>query len=203
MNTDSFFELPPPPPMPKRPFTQPGWMRPRHVLGKAVPISFLHARTPKAAILVQHLTAFPNGFEFQVTAVCRLEAGIWDPMHGLAGFRGRPGQRGGEMSDEILRFGVQFSDGSKVTNLGPPMIGPTDKPGKGPMLMHMGGTGGGDVAEQNYWVWPLPPAGPLAFVAEWPKFGIALTRHEIDADVIREAARQAIELWPEAETSGN
>lgn len=100
------------------------------------------------------------------------------------------------MSDEILRFGLQFADGSKVTNLGPPMIGPTDRAQKGPMLMHMGGSGGGEVVEQMYWVWPLPPPGPLAFVCEWPKFGIELTRHEIDADLIRKASTQAIELWP-------
>lgn len=171
-------------------------MKPTFVLGHALPLTFLLARTPRAAVLVQHLTVFPNGFEFRVVAACRLEGEIWDPMHGLAGFRGRPGQRGGEMSDEILRFGLQFADGSKVTNLGPPMIGPTDRAQTGPMLMHMGGSGGGEVVEQMYWVWPLPPPGPLAFVCEWPKFGIELTRHEIDADLIRKASTQAIELWP-------
>ena len=36
------------------------------------------------------------------------------------------------MSDEILRFGIQFADGSKASSLRPPMIGPTDKTKKGP-----------------------------------------------------------------------
>ena len=101
------------------------------------------------------------------------------------------------MADEILRFGIQYADGSKATSLGPPMIGPQDKRPEGPILQHQGGGGGGTVATQRFWAWPLPPPGPLAFVCEWPKYAISLTRHEIDAGVIREAAKRAIELWPE------
>ena len=173
-------------------------MRPDDVLGEAVPINFVLARTPRAAVTVQHITAYPSGFEFEVGVAARLEGEIWDPMHGLAGFRGRPGQRGGEMADEILRFSIQYADGSKATSLGPPMIGPQDQQQKGPILQHQeGGGGGGTVATQRFWAWPLPPPGPLAFVCEWPKYAISLTRHEIDADVIREAAKRAIELWPE------
>jgi hypothetical protein len=177
-------------------------MRPEHVLGEAVPLNVLLARTPKAAVKVQHITAFPTGFEFQLVAHCRIEGELWDPMHGLAGFRGRPHGRGSPTDDEILRFGIQFSDGSKVTSLGPPMIGPTDKAQKGPMLMHSGGSSGGSVAEQTFWVWPLPPPGPLTFVCEWPKYGIRETRYEIDANLIREAAKRATELWPDQDSSG-
>ena len=171
-------------------------MRPDNILGEPVAINLLLARSPKAAVSVQHVTAFPTGFEFRVVARCRLDGELWDPMHGLAGFRGRPGVTGGEMSDEILRFGIQFADGSKATSLGPPMIGPSDKTQKGPILQHGGGSSGGPVAEMTFWVWPLPPAGPLVFVCEWPKYRIPLTRKEIDAGLIRDAAKLAIELWP-------
>jgi hypothetical protein len=37
-------------------------------------------------------------------------------------------------------------------------------------------------------VWPLPPPGPLVFACEWPAAGMALTRHEIDAQPILDAA---------------
>lgn len=191
-----FFEPPPPPPPPPAPYQRPKWMRPDNILGVPVPINLLLARSPKAAVSVQHITAFPTGFEFRVVARCRIEGELWDPMHGLAGFRGRPGVRGGEMSDEILRFGIQFADGSKATSLGPPIIGPRDQAQKGPILQHGGGASGGPVAEMTFWVWPLPPAGPLVFVCEWPKYRIALTRKEIDAGLIRDAAKLAIELWP-------
>ena len=154
-------------------------MRPDDVLGEAVPINFVLARTPRAAVTVQHITAYPTGFEFDVVVAARIEGEIWDPMHGLGGFRGRPGQPGGEMADEILRFGIQYADGSKATSLGPPMIGPQDKRPEGPILQHQGGGGGGTVMTQRFWAWPLPPPGPLAFVCEWPKYGVPLTRHEI------------------------
>lgn len=185
-------------------------MRPDNILGEAVAINFVLARTPRVAVTVRHITAFPTGFEFEVVAAARVEGEVWDPMHGLAGFRGGPGQRGGEMWEEILRFGIQYADGSKATSVGPPMIGPgtsqtvsftgpQDERKQGAMLVPQGGSSGGAVATQRFWAWPLPPPGPLAFVCEWPKYNVALTRHEIDADVIREAAKRAIELWPESD----
>lgn len=201
MTAFAFFEPPPPPPTPPAPSRRPNWMRPEHILGEPVPINFLLARSSTAAVKVQHLTAFPAGFEFQVVIHMRSTGEVWDPMHGLQGFRGRPGARYGELSDEHLRFGIQFADGSKATNLGPPMIGPTDEKSKGPMLQPSGGSAGGSVAQTTFWVWPLPPSGPLTFVCEWPKYGIPLTRHPVNADLIREAAQRAIELWPENEAS--
>ena len=192
-----FFEPPPPPHGPPPHYRRPKWMKPDNVLGEPVPITVLMARSAKAAVQVGHITAYHNGFEFRVVAHCRLQAEIWDPMHGLAGLRGRPGQRGGEMDAEILRFGIRWSDGSKATNLGPPMVGPTDQEPKGPMLQHGGGSSGGSVAEQAYWSWPLPPPGGLAFVCEWPKWEVPLTEKEIDASLILDAANQAVELWPD------
>src|SRR5207302_657061 len=82
---------PPPPPPPPEPYRRPTWMRPDDVLGEAVPINFVLARTPRAAVTVQHITAYPTGFEFDVVVAARIEGEIWDPMHGLGGFRGRPG----------------------------------------------------------------------------------------------------------------
>src|SRR6202158_5882260 len=106
-------------------------MRPDNILGQPVAINLLLALSPKAAVSVQHVTAFPTGFEFRVVARCRGDGELWDPMHVLAGLRGRRGVRGGEMSDEILRFAIEFADGSKATSIGPPMIGPSDKTQKG------------------------------------------------------------------------
>jgi hypothetical protein len=47
----------------------------------------------------------------------------------------------------------------------------------------------------EHWVWPLPPAGPFAFVCEWPGRGIAESRAEIDAGMILEAAGRALTFW--------
>ena len=51
----------------------------------------------------------------------------------------------------------------------------------------------------RWWAWPLPPAGPLEFVCEWPPFGIAESRTGIDAQLILDAARRSVRLWPEDE----
>ena len=51
----------------------------------------------------------------------------------------------------------------------------------------------------RWWTWPLPPAGPLEFVCEWPAFGIAESRAVIDAQLILGAAARSIQLWSENE----
>jgi hypothetical protein len=59
-----------------------------------------------------------------------------------------------------------------------------------------GGHGGGRQSRQEFWVWPLPPPGPVAFVCEWPSYGIPESRVEVEAASIRAAASKAIEIWP-------
>jgi hypothetical protein len=49
----------------------------------------------------------------------------------------------------------------------------------------------------DLWVHPLPPDGPVTFVASWPRYGITEIRADLDGTAIREAARQAVVLWPE------
>jgi hypothetical protein len=51
---------------------------------------------------------------------------------------------------------------------------------------------------RTYWVWPLPPAGPMTFVCEWTAFGIRETRTEVDTKLILDAAAQSIKLWPDS-----
>ena len=63
----------------------------------------------------------------------------------------------------------------------------------GPSLVTRGGHGGGLSYEFGYWLWPLPPAGPLRFACTWPD---EETIAELDAP-IRDAAARAVELWPD------
>jgi hypothetical protein len=134
-----FFEpaAPPPDAPDGRPGVHP--QRPENLMGTAVPLNLLLARTSTAAVRVQHVIAFPAGFEFEVVAQFRSADRPWDPMHGLAGLRGRPGDEYGVLSEEHLRIGIQFADGRKATNVGPPMWFVPDG-SEGPML-HPGGGG--------------------------------------------------------------
>jgi hypothetical protein len=113
----------------------------------------------------------------------------WHPFH-------RPRQ-GSELPPEILRLGVQFADGAKATNLGMPFFpqGPDERP-RGPILMPRGGGGGGRRWDVSFWLWPLPPRGQLTLVCEWPARAVELTRVEIDAGTLIEAAERAAPLWP-------
>lgn len=80
--------------------------------------------------------------------------------------------------------------------------GEEDAPPEGPVLSPSGGGGGGGGRwHHGFWCWPLPPPGPLVFVCAWPAAEIAETQSEIDSALIRDAAGELIELWPEANDS--
>jgi hypothetical protein len=84
---------------------------------------------------------------------------------------------------------VQFADGSKATNTAGFHHGP--EPPSGPIMQAGAGGGGGGSWRETLWVWPLPPPRPLVLVCEWPALGIPLTRCEIDAQPILDAATRA------------
>lgn len=129
-----------------------------------------------------------------------------DPFEPPLGHAHRRMRRGRELPPELLRFGVQFSDGRKATNVGgsfPWDYGPdADEEPPGPILSQRGGGGGNGNWEWEFWLWPMPPAGPLAFVVEWPAEQIELTRHEVDAALFLNAAAESEALWPESRSTG-
>ncbi len=105
---------------------------------------------------------------------------------------------GGPMgsTEDRLRFGVEFSDGRKATNLGPRR--PTDE--SPPINLGMGGGGGGSGTK---WWSPTPtgsatrcpPAGPITIAVAWPHFHIPEKSVQFDAAAIIEAATRAEQLW--------
>lgn len=98
-----------------------------------------------------------------------------------------------------LRFGVLLADGRRVTTLdGHPWPAPTEGPPR-PTLQLRGGGGGGFHYQVELHLSQLPPEGPMQLVAEWPDQGVPETRTEIDATVLRAAAAEAVEIWPESE----
>lgn len=160
------------------------------MLGAAVPIRLVLARTGNVVVAITNGTAYPTGFQFTVDVRCREPQWGNDPFE--MPFHPR---RRGKASSKELRLGIQLSDGRKATSLdGFPR--PREE-SSGPVLVQGGGGGGGRSWTWRFWLYPLPPAGPLAFVCEWPAEDIELTRHEIDAGLVREAGERADVLWEE------
>jgi hypothetical protein len=190
----SFFEAPPPPPEPERHVRTP-WDGPaNNVLGIVVPVNLVLAQSPRAVVTLGSITAYPDGFEFDYLIRSMDEAlGQSLPEH-VHRRRADPG-----LPDDLFRFGIEFADGTRLTTLESrlPFGGGETR---GPAMVPRGGGGSYERWEGNWWVTPLPPAGRLEFVCEWPAAGIALTRAEIDASAVLDAATRAITLW-EADSS--
>ncbi|HEX3808009.1 MAG TPA: hypothetical protein VHV52_14655 [Gaiellaceae bacterium] len=195
----SFFEPPPAlPEPPERPPT-PEWVgAPDNVRPEPFPLAETLVRTDAVFIQVYAGLAFPKGFEFSFQLVRReARQGRHDnPIHSW-----HEVQRGGELEPEQLRFGIQDAAGGKATVFGR-RFPPREDPPTGPILSPNGGGGGMHRYDMRFWVWPIPPPGPFAFVVEWPSEGVELTRVEIDSEPIREAAARAEELWPGGPDAG-
>lgn len=192
-----FFEAPPPEPQTDAEEAEgPIWFQPpRGVLPCAVPLAEIIARNETVAIGIAGALAYNTGFELQfIVALAGKAAGWLDPFD----YHHRLDPDEGELSPELLRLGIEYADGRKAMNTNPrwPELDEDDADESSPTMVEHGG--GGDEREwrQFFWCWPLPPAGPLQLVCEWPSMEIPLTRHEIDAQPILDAAARTQVVFP-------
>jgi hypothetical protein len=168
----------------------PPWAEaPATVVPATVALDLLLARTPDWAVWIGDASVTPAGIAFTLTVLGRLAP--VDP-HAL-----HPRMDGG--SPASPRFGVGFADGRKAV-AGNRRFGhelPTGDADREIALLPRNGSGGGRRWSQTFWLWPLPPPGPLTFALSWPAQGVDETIVEIDAGPIRAAAARAVELWPD------
>lgn len=169
-----------------------------------MPIELVLARNERAAVAVTKIGAYLEGFDFEVLVLINDGEDELDPN--VIGHPSRPGRGRRDEQHEMLRFGIEFADGSRVTNL---PAGPrhrhlfdSDAPPTGPVMQQRGGGGGGGEWRQRFWVWPLPPVGPLAFACEWPAAAIEFTRVEVDAQLVIDAAARAQQIFERTEATG-
>lgn len=195
------FEFAPPPPevMPDMTeYAMPPWFgAPRNWLPGIAPIQSVVARSDDAVVMIAAVSAYPTGFGFRLISRVRQQGQSFE--HDAMIPPWQMGQQGdGTLPDGLLRFAFIFADGSSASSIsGPEMWNPTGGEPAGPVLMQGGGGGGGGDYAWDYWCWPLPPAGVIRVVCEWPKHGFARVVTELDADAIRVAAGQAEQLWPD------
>lgn len=197
---NDFFEAPPPQPETRVEEAEgPVWFQPpRGVLPCAVPLAEVIARNDQVAIGIAGALAYTTGFELKFIVILARTAardlGDLDPFD----YRHRGGQRDGELSPEMLRLGIEYSDGRKSMNTNPrwPEFDEDEEDESKPTMIEHDGGGGEREWRQSVWCWPLPSPGPLQLVCEWPSMEIPLTRHEIDAQLILDAAERAQEVFP-------
>jgi hypothetical protein len=174
----------------------PAWLGPAHnVLPGITPVQLIVARTDETVVGVAGIQAYPAGFSF--TLSLRLRNLSAQEEQRLPYLFDSTDPEDDPLAGDFLRFGVQFADGRKATTLENPRYDAEGPEPDRPVLREHGGGGGGTAWDMEYWLWPLPPAGPFAFVCEWPARGIAESRAEIDAAAILEAAGSAVILWPD------
>jgi hypothetical protein len=185
-----FFRRAPGPP-PRRPRLQTSepdpWDPPQTEFPGIVPINtLLFDRSERAAIAITGMSAYPNGFEFSVTRLIQPGTPGWDEDP-VPSARGEP-----FAAHRPFDISVQLSDGRTVVS-GRPQgdCEPTE-----PFLRPRGGGGTSHYNQSRWWAWPLPPSGPLKFICQWPTLGITETRVSMDAQLILDAARRSVQLWP-------
>ena len=181
------------PPFRPAPSKHQPWMGPPPgFVGGWIPWQVVLAATSDVYVALNCFAAFPTGLSFDMVA------------------RIRPGARPRERTNTFMllgmdagfRFEVAFSDGRKaeahpMAILEMPSATRPDTP-----LLSAVGPGGGDVRQSrmSFWLWPLPPPGPITWVLSWEEQGVPEQRITLDASEIVSAAGQARQLWEE---SGN
>jgi hypothetical protein len=188
----SFFESIPEPPLPPSEWHRhPAWLRPDGVIPGVAPAALSLIRTDEVAVAISGLRAYPNGFEFTVHARVRYEDLPWgeSPTESIADKRTR------QAPEKALRLGVLYADGRRAATTHAE-IG-VEASGEHLTFFEVGRNGTDRQWNGDFWVHPLPPDGPVAFVASWLLYWVAETRAELDSSVIHEAAGRAVILWPD------
>jgi hypothetical protein len=164
---------------------------PENEVPAAVPVSALLARTDSSALTLTGVQVFSTGIAFTIGLRCRPEAlPAGEADLGSLLWRGRRGP------ETELLVGVEFADGRRTSNLlGRHRTGPPDGP---EALVFNQGSGSGQqlTVEQEWWLSPLPPAGPLRVVVRCDLLGLGETSTELDGAAIRAAAEGVVVLWP-------
>jgi hypothetical protein len=189
----SFFTPPPPPAEAPERSPRPPWIGPpENELGVAVAAGAVLVRRADLAIAVTDFRSYSSGIAGRLIVRLRERdpgGRMMHPMHLMMRTRGA---KPDELPDELLRFGIEFPDGRRATTI-------DNRPGRDEppeiVLMQRGGGGGGNGWEFGFWIWPLPPEGPLTVAVEWPSESVELTTSQLDAAPLLAAASQSEALW--------
>jgi hypothetical protein len=148
--------------------------------------SFVLARTDDVAVAVRSITAHSDGLRLSVLVLFADEQRAEDLDWAMQDYSRSPGR---------FRLGCAFSDGRRATT------GRSDSPD-----VEVPGTASAHLLllssratpltwSGDYWLWPLPPEGPLVLGCRWPDRRIPETLGQLDAGPLRTAAATARPVW--------
>ena len=156
-------------------------------IGGPLTLALLVGKSDRAAVIVRDAVAYTQGVSLTVETISP-DAELLGAQFGL---RERMSER--SLPPEFMRLGVEYSDGTRATNL---PFGIADyKPGA--VFLRTSGHGGNGRVRWGYWLSPLPTKDPFTFACEWPHAGIELTLTPLDVTQLTEAASKSRDLWPE------
>ena len=182
-----------------RTFPVPRWMDPPAVLPGLLDDVLVLAHTDVAAVAISGFAGYPTGFEFSLRLLLHREEPFGRPIEPsieMHRWRGRSDAA----PPEFPRLSVRFADGTVISNLDRlPFDEPAAEPAT-PLLVETP-RGVSDRRQRrhelSYWVWRLPPPGPVTFTCQWPAVEIRDAQAQIDASRILDAAARSIDPWPD------
>jgi hypothetical protein len=181
---------------------QPEWFGPPSgELGASVPLASVIGRSERGVVALSHAVAYSTGVVFEFVGQARglTSAETHRLFHEQQmGAFGPPE----DIPDGFLRIGLELPGGGRVSNLGraPFARRSAAEAPTAPVFVQHGGGGGqssddGVSLSADYWLWPLPEKGDLRVSCEWPIVGIPLGTVVLDAERIRVASANTIQLW--------
>lgn len=179
------------------------WEAPEDELPALLPVSEILAVNDHVAIAVLGVAVYRDGVQFRLERRLRR--------------RGMPRREWSALCEEFmehtpyggptdhagrLRFGVLLGSGERAFDDRAAFFGgadPSTEP-EGHVLSRWqrggGGSGSTYSSSDHLWLWPLPPAGPIELVVQWPSLGIDETRMTVDGGALADLAAQARPYWP-------
>lgn len=161
---------------------------PQDEIGELAMACFELARAGEVVVAVRGVTAYSDGLHLAVVVLFADEQRAEDLTATLRDFGRSPGR---------FRLGCRFSDGRTATagSRESPEVELPEPSDTDPQLLLLDSAVSALMWTAGYWLWPLPPAGPLVLGCRWHDRGIVETLVQLDTAPLLEAAAVSRPVW--------
>lgn len=146
---------------------------------------FVLARTAEVVVAVRGVTAYSDGLHLAMVVLFADHTRTEDLAYSLQEYSRSPGR---------FRLGLAFADGRLAVS-GQRATPDVEQPDAAAQLKLLGSVHSGLIWSGEYWLWPLPPPGPLTVGCRWPDRGIPETVVQVDPAPLLAAAAASRSVW--------